>query len=341
MSRWLSLFFLLTATSAWAQFPTTNESRNNVGTVRVEVVYPNGNPAPANLRVQLRQGIDNQRVAMVFTTSSGTAEFVELAPGEYSVAVSGDNIKPAESETFTVENGKVLQNVMVTIHPAEKSEDGIRSSTSSITAAELNVPKKAAKEFERASQEMAEQNWDKGAQHLEKATAIYPQYASAYNDLAVCYGALGQKEKQREALVSAIGVNDHFVPALVNLAHMEMKANHLSAAVSLLNKATTADPARVEPLSLLAQVEFMQGHYDAAIADARKAHQLPHQQFAIVHYTAASAFERENRIPDAIAELQIFLQEEPQGARSDVVRKVLATMQSQSQTQGESQNPSH
>jgi hypothetical protein len=343
MSRWLSLFFLLTVAPLWAQFPTTNESRNNAGTVRVEVVYSNGNPAPANLRVQLRAGVDNQRVAMVFTTSSGTAEFVELAPGEYTVAITGDNIKPAESETFTVENGRVLQNVMVTIHPAEKSEDGggLRSSASSITAAELNVPKKAAKEFERASQEMAEQNWDKGVQHLEKATAIYPQYASAYNDLAVCYGALGQTEKQREALVSAISVNDHFVPALVNLAHMEMKANHLSAAVTLLNKAATADPTRVEALSLLAQVEFMQGRYDAAIADARKVHQLPHQQFAVVHYTAASAFEKENRIPDAIAELQIFLQEEPQGARSDVVRKVLATMQGEVQVQSESQNPSH
>jgi tetratricopeptide (TPR) repeat protein len=343
MSRRLLLFFLLTVTPLSAQFPTTNESRNNVGTVRVEVVYSNGNPAPANLRVQLREGIDNKRAAMEFTNSSGTAEFVQLAPGEYTVAVTGDKIKPTESDTFTVVNGKVFQDVMVTIYPAEKSEDGdgVRSSASSIGAAELNVPKKAAKEFERASEEMAEQNWDKGIQHLEKATAIYPQYASAYNDLAVCYGVLGQKEKQREALVSAISVNDHFVPALVNLAHMEMKANHLISAVTLLNKAATTDPTRVEAISLLAQVEFMQGHYDAAIADARKAHQLPHQQFAIVHYTAASAFEKENRIPDAIAELQIFLQEEPQGARSDVVRKVLATMQSQVPNQNESQNPSH
>jgi hypothetical protein len=57
MSRWLSLFFLLVVAPLWGQFPTTNESRNNVGTVRVEVVYPNGNPAPANLRVQLPETI--------------------------------------------------------------------------------------------------------------------------------------------------------------------------------------------------------------------------------------------------------------------------------------------
>lgn len=342
MSRWLSLFFLLMVAPAWAQFPTTNESRNNVGTVRVEAVYPNGDPAPAQLRVQLRQGIDNKLVAMEYTNSSGTAEFIRLAPEEYTVAITGDGIRPAESETFTVVNGKVFQNVMVTVHPAAKPEDvsGVRSSAPSVAAAELNVPRKAAKEFERGDQEMADQNWDKGIQHLEKAIAIYPQYASAYNDLAVCYDVVGQPEKQREALLQAISVNDHFVPALVNLAHMEMKANRLTSAVSLLNKAVTADPTRVEVLGLLAQVEFMQGRYDEAIATAHKVHQLPHQQFAIVHYTAASAFERENRIPDAIAELQIFLQEDPLGPRSDLVRKVLATLQSQMQSQSEPQNPS-
>jgi tetratricopeptide (TPR) repeat protein len=340
MSRWLSLFFLLVVVPAWAQFPTTNEGKNNVGTVRVDAVYPNGNPAPAQLRVQLRQGIDNKPVAMEYTNSSGTAEFIQLAPGEYTVAITGDGIKPVESDTFTVVNGKVFQSEMVTIHPADKAEDvGVRSSGSSVAAAELNVPKKAAKEFERGDHEMADQNWDEGIQHLERAIAIYPQYASAYNDLAVCYGVLGQPEKQREALLQAISVNDHFVPALVNLAHLEMKANHLASAVSLLNKAATADPTRVEALGLLAQVEFMQGRYDEAIANARKVHQLPHQQFAMVHYTAASAFERENRIPDAIAELQIFLEEDPLSPRSDVVRQVLATLQAQLQSQP--QNPSH
>jgi tetratricopeptide (TPR) repeat protein len=338
-SRLLALFLLLTVAPVWAQFPTTQSPQNHVGTVRVEVDYSNGSHAPAHLRVQLRQGINNTPVAVDLTNTSGTAEFTELDPGEYSIRVTGDGIEPAESETFPVEDGKNFQTVMVTIKNRAGAEPGaeVRSSAASVAAMDLNVPKKAAKEFERSSQEMSQENWGKAIEHLDKAIAIYPQYSSAYNDLAVCYGRLKQEDKQREALLKAISANDHCIPALVNLAHMDMKGNQLADAVSLLNRATAADPSNVEALGLLAQVDFLQGHYEQAIADAHKVHSLPHEHFALVHYTAASAYERENRIADAVAELKIFLQEEPQGPRADAVRKVLVAVQNEAQNQDQNQ----
>jgi hypothetical protein len=346
MSRWLALF-LLPLFLVPMNAPVWAQQRPNIhmqGTLQIAVVYPNGTHAPAHLRVQLRQSINNIVVAVADTDTSGTAEFGGLDAGNYSVKITGNAVEPSESDVIPIEDGRGFQTVTVTVKPAEGAESGApaaaAASASPVAAMDLNVPKKAAKEFERGGQEMADGDWDKAIESLDKATAIYPQYSSAYNDLAVCYGRLGQKEKEHEALLKAISVNDHCVPALVNLAHLEMKANHLMDAVTLLNKATAADPANVEALSLLAQVEFQQGRYEQAIADARKVHGLPHQHFAIVHYTAASALEEENRIPEAMAELQLFLQEEPQGSRADVVRKVLVTMQNQSQSQGESQTQS-
>jgi len=56
-------------------------------------------------------------------------------------------------------------------------------------------------------------------------------------------------------------------------------------------------------------------------------HTLPHQNFAVVHYIAARALERENRLQDAMAELQVFLTEEPKGARADHVREEIAQIQ--------------
>ena len=96
----------------------------------------------------------------------------------------------------------------------------------------------------------------------------------------------------------------------------------------------------MEALSLLTQVEYMQGHYDQAIIDAHKVHGLAHR--CSCTYTAASALQKENRIPEAIVELEVFLQEEPQGPRADAVRRVLGAMQnSQSTAQSQPQSPPH
>jgi len=57
-------------------------------------------------------------------------------------------------------------------------------------------------------------------------------------------------------------------------------------------------------------------------------HAIPHQNLAVVHYIAARAFERENRLQEALAELQIFLTEESSGPRADHVREEIAKLKS-------------
>ena len=336
MSRSLTIFLMLAAAPLWAQFPTVNNQTSQMkGLVQVAVVFSNGAHAGAHLRVQLRLAITSTLVAMDLTNQQGTVEFEELNVGEYVIRVTGDGIEPAESSQFSVEDGKDFQTVTIMVKPAAGAEPGadVRAS-SSVAAADLNVPKKAAKEYQHAGEEMAADNYDKAIDHLDKAIAIYPQYSAAYNDLGVCYGHLKEKDKQREALLKAVSVNGHCIPALINLAHMEMKDNQLADALATLNKALTTEPSNVDALSLLTQLDFQQGHYDQTILEAHKVHDIPHH-YAIVHYTAAQALDRESRIPEAMVELQLFLQEEPQGPRADVVRKVLAAMQnSQSQADG-------
>lgn len=331
MSRWLTLSFLLMGAPLWAQFPTVNNPTSQMkGTVQVAVVYPDGTHAGAHLHVQLRLSTTGTMMGMDSTSSAGTATFEELNAGYYNLRVSGDGIEDAESGEFAVEDGRDFQTITVMVKPVAGAEPGAEV-RGSVAAVDLNVPKKAAKEYSHAGEEMSAGNWAKAIDHLDKAIVIYPQYSAAYNDLGVCYGRLKQEDKQRAALVKAISVNDHCIPALINLAHMQMQGNQLADALVNLNKALAAAPANVNALGMLVQVEFLQGHYELAVVDARKAHGLPHHA-ALIHYTAASALQRENLTQDAMVELELFLQEEPQGPRAQVVRKVLGEMaRSQSQ----------
>jgi tetratricopeptide (TPR) repeat protein len=159
--------------------------------------------------------------------------------------------------------------------------------------------------------------------------ALYPSYAEAYNNLAVVYARLGDTAKEREAFQKATAANDHFAPAFVNLARLEMKEHNFAGAEADLTKASAADPTDVRTLALLAQAQLLDVHYEDAIVSARKVHTLPHNSYALVHYIAARACERLHRLSEAVSELGLFLSEEPTGERASAARQEMAAIQQQ------------
>lgn len=322
MRLWLIPILVASMISAAAQ---GNQGRC---TIRVDVVYANGGHAPAQLRVRLTKGINGAIVGVANTNSLGTAEFPDLDPGDYQVVVSGDEIETASSGTIEVNDWNVFQSQLVVVRPSAQKNAG---QAPTVVAADLNVPPKAAKEYNHGNQEMKKRNWQKAIERFNKAIEIYPQFSAAYNNLAVCYGQLGQKEQQRKTLEKVLSVNERCVPALLNLSDIDIREHNFVEASSLLDKAVRIEPNNVEALSFLAQVNLAQGQYALAIATARKVHSLAHQDYTTVHFTAASAFEHEGRVQDAIAELQIFLKESPRGPNADAARTAIVNLQSRSQ----------
>ena len=321
MRIWLILIFVAAAISAGAQ------KNQGCCTIRIDVVYANGAHAPAQLSVQLKKGVNGAMVGMANTNTLGTAEFSALDAGDYQVVVSGDGIETASSGTIQVNDWNTFQSQLVVVRPSAQTNAG---QSPTVVAADLNVPPKAAKEYNQGNEEMKKKNWEKAIERFTKAIEIYPQFSAAYNNLAVCYGQLGQKEQQRKILEKAIMVNERCAPALINLSDIDIRERNFTEANSLLDKALKIEPNNVEALSYLAQVNLAQGQYDSAVATARRAHSLAHRDYATVHFTAASALEREGRIQDAIVELQTFLEESPQGSNAEAARKAIAGLENRS-----------
>jgi Flp pilus assembly protein TadD len=305
-------------------------------TIRVDVFYASGGHGPERLRVQLIQEMNGAPVGTAVTNSSGTAELSDIDAGDYHVVISGDGIETSNSSTFKVHDWEVFRSQSVSIKTTSQANSVTPGQpkfpkSPTVAANDLNAPPAATKEYDRGNEEMGEKSWSKAAEHFNKAIKIYPQFASAYNNLSVCYGQMGQRDQQRDALQKALDLNDHCVSCLLNLSYMESRDGKKAEAGSLVEKALALEPDNVEALARMAEVDFAEGQYDQAIAAARKAHGMPHKDFAIVHYTAASAFEREGRINDAIAELRMFLQEAPDSPKAETARKALTAMQSQTQ----------
>lgn len=196
-----------------------------------------------------------------------------------------------------------------------------------VTASELSIPAKARKEFDKALEALGKQDLTRARRELSKAVVIDPAFSGAYNNMAVVCARLGDKTCEREALEKAIGLNNQFELAYVNWARMSLASSDFAGAEKALERAATLEPNDGAAMVLLAYSEFMQGRLADTIRSSERAHNAgePH---AFAHRLAARAYERQSQFGRAIAELEMFLKEDPTGPLADTVRRELTIVQS-------------
>jgi tetratricopeptide (TPR) repeat protein len=325
------LVILLLSISAYkssAQGVMVGGDSAQVGNVRVHIVYSDSRPATRHIRVRLMNGSSSTTISESFTNEDGTTQFVNIPIGEYHVLVSGEGIQNADSGEFEVDRRKISQSVFVTVRPiGEGTSQPVEQKEPSVSKANLAIPPQARKESDRAMKAMSEQDWAKALQHLQRAIEIYPDYAMIYNNLGAVYAHLNDPQHEREAFQKAIDVDSNFAPAYVNLARVYLREQDPGRAEGLLEKANQAEHNNPETMTLLAQAQLLNKHYDAVVETSREVHAIPHQNLAVIHYIAARAMERSNRPQDALVELQMFLSEEPKGDRAQHVREEIAQLE--------------
>jgi Flp pilus assembly protein TadD len=286
--------------------------------IRIRVTFPNGGcDAAAHVMLMSSNGPPVDGVV----NQECEVEFSNIAAGTYRVSVSGQAIADGEAGTIGVTAGRVAEfEVRV-----RSNSSNMVPGTAFISTAELAIPPRAQKEFDKANELIGKQDFSKAIERLKQAIAICPSYTRAYNNLGVVYARTGDSEHEREALERAIAIDDHFAPAYVNLGRMDLRTRDFANAESQFERASSYDPSDATALVLLSYSQFMNKHFDDAIVSARKAHMLagPH---ASAHHIAARAFEQKRDATNAIAELETFLKEEPAGPEAAAAQKELESV---------------
>jgi tetratricopeptide (TPR) repeat protein len=175
----------------------------------------------------------------------------------------------------------------------------------------LQIPDKARSECEKGAKALENKDFEKAKKHLEKATEIYPKYAEAFNDLGVLAMNTGDAETGKLQFEKAIAADPEYAAAFVNLSKIKMQQKDFVGGEEIASKAVSLDPMNAEAISLLAFFQLQAGKLEAAIAAAERVHQLPHARFAMVHFVAGNAYEQRQRIPDAIRQYKLYLDESP------------------------------
>jgi tetratricopeptide (TPR) repeat protein len=278
------------------------------------------NPAPAGIIILVQSGAGDVE-AQLKTDGSGAAQ-CHTQTGMHRLHISGPDVQDYDA-SFDIELSEFrhTENIIVKSKPGSSISIASGGKTGMIAATRLKVPDKAEEEFKKGSKALQQKNWPEARKRFEAAITIYPNYDVAYNGLGSAIAANGNLTDARPAFEKAISLNPNFAEAERNLARISFAEKKYDEALTLLDKSLSTDPLNPWALTSAANAALLTHHYGQAIANARKAHSIPHPGSAGVHIVAALALEATQQPSEAIREYQLYLDEDPKGRDVDRAHK--------------------
>ena len=126
---------------------------------------------------------------------------------------------------------------------------------SSISISTIKAPPPARKTYGKGSEALLKGDLNGARKHFQAATALYPDYALAWSELATTLTKLGDSSAARIALYQAIRIDKTYIKPLVQLAALEAASSNWPAVITATQTAIALKP-----------VEFPGAYYYRALA---------------------------------------------------------------------------
>jgi tetratricopeptide (TPR) repeat protein len=317
---------------------TGSGSRGNTGSIGglgrpartadlvIHVVFPNDHPAGENIAVELHAAAGGT-VAQAFTNSLGEVTFRGIPGGSYTVTIRGTDVKDASSELISVDSYEGFNTEYIHVQPLNQDDTAVKSTQGSISAADLKIPEKARKEFDKGNEAAAKGDSKKASERYEKAIELYPKYAMAYNNLGVIYMKTNDKVHAQEVWNKALEMDPTLATANINIARLDVMDHDYPAAILLLERALAVQPTSGEVLLLMSEAQFLAGHVDEALLYSRKVDAIAdHQKYEMARIIAGRALEAQNHTDLARIEYEVLLKEAPSAPEAEEARKSIARL---------------
>jgi tetratricopeptide (TPR) repeat protein len=315
---------LLAISATLPVFAQRSQQQQTGAEVLVTVTFEDNHQVPSMARISLFTSA-RMPVAEQFANDRGQASF-RVSSGNYLVQATSLEGEAVES-SFTIQPREAMHSEYLLMK--RKSKKDADSHEGSISAAQLNIPDKARKEFDKGLSAFDKDDFNTAAQHFSKAVEIYPQYALALVNL----GVIDMKENNmvggQQYFEAAIKADPQLPNGYTALARVKILQTDYAEADTLLTKALSIRPLDPEPLTMLATSESRSGKYDMALATARKVHNVPHEHYAVVHIIAADALLKLNEPQMAADEYRLYLKEFPASPNAEQVRTALQSIENQ------------
>lgn len=252
-----------------------------------------------------------------------TCELRAAVPGFQSRAVNLASLNPSDKN---VDVGVIL------LHNRTKVAAG-----ATVNAAAYRAPKDAAEAYQKGLDAQTGGKLTNARKYFERAVALYPTYAHAWFQLGLVLEKQNERDAARTAYTRATTANASFLPPYLSLALMALEAENWSEVLHFTGPILALDPFKdltgytmeldaynsADAYFYNAVANYRLHNFADAERSALKAEHLLARSPQL-HLLLGRIFARKNDYPQAISEIQMYLDMVPNAEDADRVRQWLA-----------------
>ena len=264
--------------------------------------------------------------AFTLSDDAGRFSFKKLVPGAYTLAV----FVPARGEarrTIEVGPGTADPRGRVNLRLELKDSDfvygDIMRQEHSVSARELTIPEKAAHEYQESSKYLGRRETDEAVKHLERAVAIAPQFAAAWNELGVIAYQTQKFERAEECFRRSLDEDPKAYEPLVNLGGVLVTVGNTDEAWKYNGFAVLERPGDALANSQMGMTYFQMGNLDQAQKYLEKARTLDPAHFSHPQLMLAEIHLRRGERTAAAECLEDFLRQHPDWPQAEKMREAI------------------
>lgn len=249
--------------------------------------------------------------------SDGRFEFRNLARGAYTIRIRAEGYQEQEI-TVNLVRPTSRESIQVDLRPLRQTPEG---AAETVSVAEYQIPNAAKREYQQGLEERKRGRCEKAVPHLQKAIAAFAKYGEAFNELGICFKQMGEPGKAEDSFKKAVEYSST-VYTFMNLADLYADQKRFADAHDVLRQSIVLHPSEGDPFFTMARIYFDQGGMEEARQAGLQAHQKMHRM-ADVHLLLAKVYLALKQYPLLVAQLELYLDENPKGPVADRVRKNL------------------
>ncbi|HEY6273287.1 MAG TPA: tetratricopeptide repeat protein [Terriglobales bacterium] len=274
-----------------------------------------------NVRVELRDGGTGSIVTSAYTGVGGNFEFQQVPQGNYDV-VASEGAEQAEERVESNSMNSIVDLRLPSTHNNSNANDGMGKS--SISVAQYRVPEAAREELRKAREASVKDERDKAQQHLAKALDLAPNYADALTLRAIYKLDARDIDSAIEDLNRAIQNDANCAMAYMALGSAFNMQSKFDDALRTLERAESLAPDAWQAYFEMGRAYAGKNDFEAAVHSLDRAQALAPAEYPLIRLVRANALLGLNKYGDAAAELETYLNKNPNGPDAEQAQRMLA-----------------